>query len=182
MKDKLGRFLCNWRINEVLPYIKGDLLDIGCGTNQLVNSYKGKGIGVDIYPWEKDVYVIKDASNLPFKDKNFDTVTIIAALNHISNREEVLFEVNRILKDDGLFIITMIPPVISRIWHFARRPWDSDQTERGMSNNEVYGFYQSKIQGLFSKGGFKIILQKHFMMRINCVYIANKMQDWRTVV
>lgn len=51
MKDKLGKFLMEWRIRTVIPHIKGRLLDIGCGTNQLVKTYKGEGVGVDVYQW-----------------------------------------------------------------------------------------------------------------------------------
>jgi len=35
----------------MLPHIRGRLLDIGCGTNKLVKSYMGEGIGVDVYQW-----------------------------------------------------------------------------------------------------------------------------------
>lgn len=50
MKDKLGKKLEGVRISTVLPYIKGDLLDIGCGMNNLTKLY-GAGIGVDVHDW-----------------------------------------------------------------------------------------------------------------------------------
>ena len=36
----------NARIRAVLPRVRGRLLDIGCGTNELVRRY-GNGVGVD---------------------------------------------------------------------------------------------------------------------------------------
>jgi hypothetical protein len=50
MKDFLGKKLEQKRIQTTLPHINGDLLDLGCGMNNLVKSY-GNGVGVDVYPW-----------------------------------------------------------------------------------------------------------------------------------
>lgn len=173
MKDILGRYLVNWRVNTVLPYLKGDLLDIGCGTNELVRQH-GSGIGVDVYQWGNANLVVKDTANLPFESESFDTITIIAALNHIPNREEVLREASRLLRNDGIIVITMIPPKISRVWHFLRKPWDADQNERGMVKGEVFGFRREELRKLLRNAGFKIIIEKPFMLHINNITIAEK--------
>lgn len=173
MKDSLGKFLTNWRIKTILPYIKGRLLDVGCGMNQLVRQY-GNGIGVDIYQWKDIDLVLENTAHIPFPDKSFDTVTIIAALNHIPNRKEVLKEIHRVLKSKGKIIITMIPPNISRIWHFLRKPWDVDQKERGMKKGEVFGLGKKQIKKLLSQTGFKVIKRKRFMFFINTITIAKK--------
>lgn len=174
MKDPLGIFLMNWRISAVLPFIKGKLLDIGCGTNQLVRRY-GNGTGVDVYPWENIDLLVEDTSKLPFKAETFDTITIIAALNHIPNRQDVLREVFRLLKNDGILIITMINPRISKIWHFLRSPWDADQNERGMKEGEVYGFTRQELNTLLNSSNFQIIFEKPFMLHLNLVTCVKKL-------
>ena len=173
MKDTLGKFLLHWRIKTVLPFIKGRLLDIGCGTNQLVKQYKN-GIGVDVFLWEGVDLVVENTANLPYNDESFDSITIIAALNHIPNRKEVLQEANRILSKEGIIIITMIPPTLSKIWHTLRKPWDSDQTERGMKEGEVYGIGQSDLHELLNGAEFEIINEKRFMCYLNHLIIAKK--------
>lgn len=173
MKDILGKFLVNLRVKTVLPYLQGYLLDIGCGTNEIVRQYRN-GIGVDIYQWGSVDLVVNDTSKLPFKNESFDRVTIIAALNHIPNREAVLMEANRLLKSDGQIVVTMIPPKISRVWHFLRKPWDADQKERGMASGEVFGFEQDEIRKMLRKAGFEVIAEKSFMLRINKITIAKK--------
>lgn len=173
MKDTIGILLMNWRISAVFPFVKGRLLDIGCGTNQLVKQY-GNGVGVDVYPWENIDLLVDDTSKLPFKGDTFDTITIIAALNHIPNRDYVLSEAYRLLKNDGLLIITMIDPRISKIWHFLRSPWDADQNERGMKEGEVYGFTQHDLKALIELANFKVISEKPFMLHINNMIIAKK--------
>lgn len=174
MKDPLGKALLRWRIQAVLPHIRGQLLDIGCGTNQLVKAYRGKGIGVDVHQWGEVDLVVEDTAKLPFDDRTFDTVTIVASLNHIPNRAEVLVEANRILKDDGRIIITMIPPGVSRLWHFLRRPWDADQRERGMKKGETYGMTPGEVRSCLMAAGFKVLSTETFMLSINRLTVATK--------
>ncbi len=158
----------------MLLHIHGHLLDIGCGTNDLVKSYRHEGIGVDVYQWGDVDFVLDNTAKLPFESDTFDTVTIIAALNHIPNRSEVLAEAHRILRKTGIIIITMIPPRISRVWHFLRKPWDSDQQERGMKFGEVFGLTSKQVQCLLIETGFEIILEKSFMLGINRLTIAKR--------
>ncbi len=165
------------RVKTVLPHIRGYYLDLGCGTNEVAKAYSGKGIGVDVYPWQGVDRVVEDTSKLPFKDKTFDTVSIIAALNHIPNREEVLKEINRILNDNGRMIITMIPPRFSRAWHFFRKPWDADQHERGMKEGEVYGMSIKEIENILSEAGFEITSKKKFMFGMNNLLIIKKQNN-----
>ena len=177
MKDKVGRILLDKRIKTVLPHIEGYLLDIGCGTNELLRSYSGKGIGVDVYQWGDVDMVVEDTAKLPFDDKSFDTITIIAALNHIPNRVEVLIEAKRLLRDSGKLIVTMLPPKISRVWHRIRKPWDVDQSERGMKEGEVYGITEDNLGKLLSETGFEIEFNKKFMLGINNLTIAKKKSE-----
>lgn len=170
--DSIGRLLEKNRIKNVLPFIKGRLLDIGCGMNNLVRIY-GNGVGVDAFDWGRADLVVPDTSELPFEDNEFDTITIIAALNHIPNREEVLRECFRLLNRGGTLIVTMIPPVISRIWHKVRSPWDLDQKERGMTEGEVYGFNKKDLINLVQREGFELVDYKRFMI-FNSLFLFKK--------
>ncbi len=178
MKDGLGRMLMRWRIRMVLPELRGYLLDIGCGTNDLVKAYQGKyagqGQGVDVFPWDKTVQVVKDSSELPFDSESVDTITMLASLNHIENRRQVLREAHRVLRRGGRILITMIPPGISKLWHRLRAPWDADQSERGMKEGEVFGFARTQVRDLLNDSGFRVLFEKRFMLGINCLTVAEK--------
>lgn len=173
MNDCVGRKLEAMRIQTVLPFIKGRLLDIGCGMNRLVRTY-GNGVGVDVHNWGNVDYVVEDSAKLPFDAASFDTVTIIAALNHIPNREEVLKECGRVLKPDGRLVITMITPRVSALWHLLRAPWDADQQERGMVEGEVYGFTAKQLIGLAQAQGFTLLTREKFMLQLNSIYLFQK--------
>ena len=70
MKDALGKFLVKWRTRAVLPYVKGRLLDIGCGTNELARLHS-KGIGVDVYQWGTVDLVVENTADLPFDNESY---------------------------------------------------------------------------------------------------------------
>ncbi len=169
--------LLRWRIRAVLPHIRGRLIDIGCGTNELVRAYSGDGIGVDVYPWPGADQVVEDTARLPLPDESFDTATIVAALNHIPNRREVLREVHRVLRRGGRLIVTMIPPGISRVWHAIRSPWDVDQSERGMKDGEVYGLDRSAVRALLADAGFRFESEHAFMLGVNRITIGSRSAD-----
>jgi SAM-dependent methyltransferase len=173
LKDGLGKVLMRRRIAVVLPHVQGRLLDIGCGTNELVRAY-GDGQGVDVYPWEGVDCVVEDTAHLPYDDASFDTVSVIAALNHIPNREEVLREAARVLKPRGRLIVTMLPPTLSRVWHALRKPWDADQSERGMQEGEVYGLRRAEMIALLTEAGFTIERERRFMLGLNRLTVARR--------
>ncbi len=89
MHDALGEALADRRVKAVLPYVRGRLLDLGCGSNHLVRQY-ANGIGVDVHPWPGADCIVSNSASLEYEAHSFDTVTIVAALNHIPNREAVL--------------------------------------------------------------------------------------------
>src|SRR3989344_8862967 len=103
-------------ITEAKKYAKGQLIDIGCGRmpyrrvlEPLVDSY----IGVD-HPKISKLYksgvkpeVLADAKSLPFGNNTFDTALLIQVLEHVDSPEEVIKESARILKPNGILIISV---------------------------------------------------------------------------
>lgn len=92
-------------------YLKGFLLDVGCGTgdkNQFL--FPKNSIGIDInfqmlrqykkkFP-EQDV-IQCDAENLPFKKNIFDCAISCGTLHHLNNPPTAMNEINRVLKNLG---------------------------------------------------------------------------------
>jgi len=98
--------------NFVLDWIEPGkkFLDIACGNCQLLDYAKNKGCdvtGLDINPQRKDVVKHDLNKPLPFPDKSFDVVSCIDSLEHVKNVSQVFKEVHRILKNDGIFIVTV---------------------------------------------------------------------------
>ena len=100
---------------------KDKVLDLGCGVGQFYEFLKDKDIeyrGVDISEnlieiaqkkYKQASFQVADALNLPFPDNYFDKVYAIALLHNIPSgefREKLIKEVKRVLKKDGILILT----------------------------------------------------------------------------
>ena len=179
MHDALGEVLAKRRVRAVLPHIRGRLLDVGCGFNRLVRDY-ANGVGVDVHPWPGADVIVADTAALQWESASFDTVTIIAALNHIPNRVAVLAECRRVLRPGGRVVITMLTPRTSRIWHWLRAPWDADQRERGMQPGEVFGFTSAQLLEMFGRAGFTLLVRQRFMLGFNHVYVFGLSETTQT--
>jgi ubiquinone/menaquinone biosynthesis C-methylase UbiE len=173
MNDCVGRQLERWRNRVVLSQVTGRLLDIGCGNNRLVRRY-GNGVGVDVFDWGDIDLLVNNTADLPFKDGEFETITFVAALNHIPNRNDVVRECCRLLKKGGQCIVTMLPPLLSTVWHKIRGGHDADQGKRGMARGEVYGLKKREIVELLCQNGFMLKKHKRFMFGMNSMLVFQK--------
>ena len=164
------------RVGIIKKNTTGKLLDIGCGVNRLVKEYRAQGedgIGIDVYDWGNVDLVVGDTAHLPYENSSFDTISFVACLNHIPNRENVLAEACRLLTADGRVLITNLTPVVSRIWH-AYAFWDADQHERGMEEGEVFGFTHQELTALLERNGLIVVGQKKFSWGLNELFVCSK--------
>lgn len=97
----------NFRYIQTYKSILGDrfkskILDLGCGTNHfsqicIKHGFEAEGIDIEQVNFEKD--------KLPYKNNTFNIVHFNAVLEHIKNPDNILTEIKRILKPNGLVII-----------------------------------------------------------------------------
>ena len=100
----------------VASLIKGDgrnLLDIGCGSpsdcmrDGSFLRFLGYGQGIDIEQRNIEFpFKLGSILDIPFPDKKFDVVTAVEVLEHIDDFNKALNEVHRILKNNGIFVMT----------------------------------------------------------------------------
>ncbi len=157
------------RLLAVWPHLRGRVLDVGAGDNRLVLLYKN-GVGVDVYNWEPSLTIIQDAARLPFEEGSFDTVCMLACLNHIPNREKALVEARRVLKPGGRLVLTMIDPWIGYLSHLPHE----ESHVRGMHEGEVMGLWPSQVRKMVTEAGFVYEKRIPFYYWMNNVYLAAK--------
>jgi SAM-dependent methyltransferase len=160
-----------WRLRIVLPYVRGRVLDLGCGYNNLVRGY-GSGVGADVFPWDGIDVRIGEAARLPFRNGSFDTVSVIAALNHIPERSAALRETMRVLRPGGRFLATMIGPWTGFVAHFVFH--HDEHTRGGMRSGEVDGIRPREMRTLLRQTGLELVQEVPFQLGVNRLYVARK--------
>ncbi len=138
-----------WRASEiahVLSYSfpEGLGLDLGCGDGRLTKIIldrvgKRDVIGVDIDPRETSLAEalklyqrihVTSADRIPEPDCSFDWVFSNSVLEHISNLDNVLREVSRVLKPGGQFLLTVPSEDFHQCLRGPLLPWTSKESYR----------------------------------------------------
>lgn len=134
-------------ISKQAPKFKGKLVDLGCGTKPYKAEFKNVAeyIGLDIEvsgnaDSKNLVDVYYDGHTFPFESNSVDGIFSSETFEHIFNLEEILAEINRVLKKDGLVLATC--PFLCPEHEI---PYD-------------YARYTSfSLKYLFEKNGFEVI-------------------------
>lgn len=170
-QDPIGFLLSFWRIHAVKKEVMGKLLDIACGDNKLVRSYRGKGLGIDLNDFKNVDLVVKNLSQIPLPSQSFDTATIVASLNYFPNAKEVLEEIKRILTDKCRLIITMPDTILLKFWLKLRDPFGRNSMIFRPHNLFIS---RSEMIKIIQSSGFKVVKERQFMLNLNRIYICNK--------
>ena len=112
-------------IKKNVSYAKGILLDVGCGSSPFQNYFSKH---VEKYLKHEHPAAAKEnikydyLSELPeisALNSSIDTIISFSVLEHVSQPFETLKEFKRILKDNGIFIIS-----VPQYWHLHEEPHD----------------------------------------------------------
>jgi SAM-dependent methyltransferase len=122
-----------WLVAQLPP----DALILNLGSGPLCVS--PRVVNVDLFPF-KTVDVIADLNNLPFADETVSGVICKAALEHVRNPKQVIAEIRRILRPDGLIFI-VVPFIVG----FHAAPSDYHRwTLRGVEDCLMKDFREVK--------------------------------------
>ena len=107
---------------QEIPKDFGKILDVGCSDGYMVKIFNDSGkdaIGINdfLYPTDKlfieefnlEVYEM-DMHCMDFEDESFDAVWCRHTLEHSFAPLQVLYEINRVLKDNGYLFAVLPPP------------------------------------------------------------------------
>lgn len=112
------------RYNKTIEFIDGDcgrILDIGGYPGIFGNLLSNKFVNSNIYVCDVNINtVIKDNcttldmisignlenSKLPFKNDTFDMISCLEVIEHLYNADNILSEINRILKPNGILLLS----------------------------------------------------------------------------
>jgi len=157
-KEVFGNLDLNSMIKEKVVF-KGKIADLGCGTGELIERLSKetshKFIGIDYSPEMLEQARLRlsgknnaelrlgELEHLPMKNEEIDTAIMNMVLHHISQPELPIAEAYRVLKPEGLFIL-------------------SDFQKHDQKNiNEImggswFGFEKEKIRAWLTEAGFHL--------------------------
>lgn len=127
-------------------YLKGRLLDIGCGTKpykKLLEPFINEHIGLDHQGTQHDksgIDLFGTAYNITENNDVFDSAICTAVLEHLEEPEQALRECYRVLKPGGIAIYS-----VPFIWHIHEEPRD------------FFRYSKYGLEYLFGKAGFEIL-------------------------
>lgn len=111
------------KIFYIIDYLNnafGNVLDLGSGDGVLNEYLKNKSLDNDFFLISCDLsfnFLLKnnnknkvqcDIQNLPFKSNLMDYVISFTVIQDVLNPEKVIFEVKRVLKKNGFFILSFL--------------------------------------------------------------------------
>jgi SAM-dependent methyltransferase len=140
------RLMKNIKANS--SFMKGIMLDLGCGTKPYKSLFDVDFyIGVDVKKSDSEysdgqVDVIYNGKSLPFRDESFDSILCTEVIEHVFEIDKLLTELFRVLKKTSYMLITC--PFV----------WEEHEIPHDFARYTSYG-----VIYLMEKCGLKVIKQ-----------------------
>ena len=106
-RDNIARL-----VGTAAPYVRGDLLDVGCGMKPYEALLGGRTTGwtgidfTESASGQTRADVFGSALDMPFADESFDTVLCTQVAEHVPEPGRLFSECARVLRPDGILILT----------------------------------------------------------------------------
>jgi 2-polyprenyl-3-methyl-5-hydroxy-6-metoxy-1,4-benzoquinol methylase len=182
----LSGFLTRQRFQAASPYIRGDILDIGCGYGRILSllppgtSYVGVDSGPEILQYLHRAYpshefyqldLDKDALQLV---QRFDTILMLAVIEHLSQPQKALCQALEHLKPDGRLLITTPSPFGDQIHRIGARLGLFSQF--AADDHETI-FNQASLQKLLENCGLQIDRYRRFLYGGNQLFVCSRRKN-----
>jgi len=143
---------------------KGQILDIGCGTGEFLNTMQHYNfIATGIEPNREarkhakrkyGLAVYEEADINGLSKKSFNVITLWHVLEHVFNLNERVLQIKQLIADDGLLVVALPNPSSWDAKHYGKF-WAAYDCPR-----HLYHFDKFAVKNLFKNFGFEIIKQK----------------------
>lgn len=139
-------YLLKLALSEKIQIIKGDVIDIGCGTMPYKKSITASSAikeytTIDIEKRDNRVDIVGDVQNMNMVANNaYDTIICTNVLEHIPNPFQAMDEIYRIARPNGVLILSV--PHLSRLHE---------------EPNDFYRYTKYGLEYIINKSGFNMI-------------------------
>jgi 2-polyprenyl-3-methyl-5-hydroxy-6-metoxy-1,4-benzoquinol methylase len=162
----------------------GDLLDIGTATGLLLEVAREQGFepyGIEISDYAAGLASAKFGAGrihngtlqtAPFKDGRFSAITMTDLLEHVADPLDTLTRVRRLLRPDGIVLITT-PNTASLTRLAMGRKWTHYKVEH------LYYLNPRSMALLAGKAGFQILSMKPAAKAVTLEYLRDQFRVYR---
>lgn len=189
MSGLFSHYLRQKRFQAVAPFLQGDVLDLGCGFAEILPWLKpGQAyVGVESHPVIIDWLALNQPGysfyqqDLDFEDLHvpgkYDTILMIAVIEHLENPQRVLQQVPAYLKPGGRLVVTtptplgdMIHGIGARVGLFSKFAVDEHETI----------FTRETLTPLLAACRLKVQVYRHFLLGGNQLAVCTALDGQGT--
>lgn len=178
----LSSFLRSQRIKAAKPYLKGKVLDIGCGTGILANTIPPERyLGIDIDKVSLQQARIThpehhfESAFPPSSEKKFDTIVALAVIEHIANPTAFLFDLSKLLSKSNESSIVITTPHPSMDWIHAFGVTLGLFSKHANEEHEEL-LDKLKINKIAQRCNLEVNLYQRFLFRANQLIVLKRKQ------
>lgn len=175
----LSPYLRRKRIDAVIPYIRGKVLDYGCGTGHMTafikpENYLGADIddeSINIALTDRPKYRFLSLPKLAESTERFDTVILLAVIEHVENHLELLMLLKGRLQVGGKIIITTPHPAYDFVHTFGARLglFSADASEEHEDLVDL-----KKMNEFAAESGLRVEGYKRFLFGANQLFVLTE--------
>lgn len=189
VEEEFGRRLSARSILKKLGKFKkhgNKLLDIGCCTGFLLDEAKNMGwdtFGVELSAWASRYAAEKfnlKIYNMPlekaaFPNEYFDIVIMQDTIEHLHHPRQMLLEINRILKTNGMLYINT-PDIESFISKILKAKW------WGINQFHLYYFSKKSLSEILNLSGFFVLKYDAYTRIFTLNYWSERFKHYNSII
>jgi 2-polyprenyl-3-methyl-5-hydroxy-6-metoxy-1,4-benzoquinol methylase len=181
----MSPFLETIRIGHAKKWIKGNnLLDCGCGRGRLLDligsDYNYTGIDMDPalidylsnkYP--KSNFIKGDLNKILelVPDEKYDTIILAALIEHVSQPISLILNLRKLLKPNGIIIITTPSPSFEMIYHYGSKFGIFDK-HADEDHEDLISI--KKLIGIVKESKLSLLKSYRFLFGANQIVVGEK--------
>lgn len=173
---KLSPWLRSRRVEAVRPFLKGKVLDVGCGAGYLAQfllpeNYIGIDVDEEVLKKARQDYPLARFQKERPNDELFDTIVLLAVIEHIKDPAAFLKDLTAVLKPEGKVLVTTPHPSMKQLYRWGAKI--SLFSKDALDEHEEF-FDHSKVEDIFSRAGLETVYFRRFLLGANQLFVAGR--------